>query len=100
MQDWPYLNTRDFKENWRRVGGGASGSKVCMECGIPIITIGITGLCERLGRDEGFEDPLRSCLQGGRVTLVLGLPQQEGYPSTHTFLLFLRDVFTRQIGLL
>ena len=28
---------------------------------------------------------LRPCLQGGRVTLVLGLPQQEGYPGTHTF---------------
>ena len=47
-----------------------------------------------------IEDPLRSCLEGGRVSLVLELPQQEGYPSAHTFLLFLGDVFTRQIGLL
>lgn len=41
-------------------GGGwgyASGLKVYMECGIPIIIIGITGLRERLGRDEGFEAP-------------------------------------------
>lgn len=33
-------------------------------------------------------------------TLSLGLPQPEGYSSTRTFLLFLRDVFPRQIGLL
>ena len=52
------------------------------------------------GLKHPIKDPLRSCLQGGRVTLVLGLPQQEGYPSTRTFLVFLRDVFTRQIGLL
>ena len=26
--------------------------------------------------------------RGGGVTLVLGLPQQEGYPSTRTFFLF------------
>ena len=62
MQDLPYLNTtfRDFKGNWRGVGGGggyALGLKVCMECGIPIIIIGITGLRELLGRDEGFEAP-------------------------------------------
>ena len=42
MQDLPYLNTRfrDFKGNWRGVGGGggyALGLKVCMECDIPII---------------------------------------------------------------
>ena len=43
---------------------------------------------------------LRPRLQGGRVTLLLGLPQQEGYPSTHTFFRFLHDVFTRQVGLL
>ena len=60
MQDLPSLNTGDFKENWQGVGGSggcASGSKVCMECGILIITIGITGLRERLGGDEGFEEP-------------------------------------------
>ena len=60
MQDLPYLNTRfrDFKGNWRGVGGGyALGLKVCRECGIPIIIIEITGLRERLGRDEGFEAP-------------------------------------------
>ena len=43
--------------------------------------------------------PLRPCLQGGRVTLVLGLHLQEGYYSTRTFRIFLRDVFTRQEGL-
>jgi len=44
--------------------------------------------------------PLRPCLQGGRVSLLLGLPQQEGYPSTPTFLLFFFiDVFTSQVGL-
>ena len=42
---------------------------------------------------------LRPCLQGGRVTLMLGLLQQEGYPSTRTFLLVLHDVYTRQVGL-
>ena len=42
---------------------------------------------------------LRPCLQGGRVTLVLGLLQQEGYPSTCTFLLVLHDMYTRQVGL-
>ena len=31
---------------------------------------------------------LRPCLQGGRATLVLGLPWQEGYPSSCIFLLF------------
>ena len=33
---------------------------------------------------------VRPCLQGGRVTLVLGA-KQEGYPSTRIFLLFLQD---------
>ena len=41
---------------------------------------------------------IRSCLQAGRVTLVLGLPWQEGYPGTHTFLLIFNDAFTRQLG--
>ena len=36
---------------------------------------------------------LRPCLQGGRVTLVLGLP------STYTFRLFLHDISTRKVGL-
>ena len=42
---------------------------------------------------------LRPCLQGERITLVLGLPYQEGYPSSRIFLLFSHDVFTRQVGL-
>ena len=41
---------------------------------------------------------VKPCLQGGRVILVLGLPKQEGYPSTRIFLIFLHDVFTRQVG--
>ena len=68
-------------------GGGwgyASGLKVYMECGIPIIIIGITGLRERLGRDEGFEAPYsgppkvlfrgRKGIPGSRVTPARGLP--------------------------
>ena len=46
-----------------------------------------------------YENTLALSVQGGRVTVVLGLPQQEGYPSTRTFLLFLQDVYTRQVGL-
>lgn len=58
MQDLPYLNTRfRILKEIGGGGGGASGLKVCMECGIPIIIIGITGLRERLGWDEGFEAP-------------------------------------------
>ena len=39
-------------------GGCVSGWKVCIEMRHPdYITIGITGLRERLGRDEGFEEP-------------------------------------------
>ena len=33
---------------------------------------------------------------GGRVTLMLRLPLQEGYRSTRILLLFSHDVFTRQ----
>ena len=41
---------------------------------------------------------IRSCIQAGRVTLVLGLPWQEGYPGTRTFLLIFDDaLFTRQL---
>ena len=42
---------------------------------------------------------IRPCLQGGRVTLVLGLPLQEGYPSTSMFLPFSHHAFTRQVGI-
>ena len=38
---------------------------------------------------------IRTCLQAGRVTLVLGLPYQEGYPGTRIFLLIFNDAFTR-----
>ena len=41
---------------------------------------------------------IRSCLQACRVTLALGLPWQEGYPGTRTFLLIFNDSFTRQLG--
>ena len=37
-----------------------------------------------------MKSAVRPCLQGGRVTLVLGLPKQEDYPSTRVFLLFLQ----------
>ena len=37
--------------------GGVSGLKVCQGGEIPIITLGITGLHETLGRDYGIEEP-------------------------------------------
>ena len=54
-------------------------------------------ICEIMETDTRYA--VRPCLQEGRVTLVLGLHLQEGHHSTSTFLLFLRDVFTRQVGL-
>jgi len=48
---------------------------------------------------------LRPCLQGGRETLVcretlvLGLPEQEGYPGNLTSSFFSIDVFIGQVGL-
>ena len=41
----------------------------------------------------------RACLQGERVTQASGLPEQAGYPTTHTFPLFFFVVLTRQPGL-
>ena len=52
-----------------------------------------------LNRKKKGDKELKPCLQGGRVTLVLGLLHQKGYRSNHTFLLFFIDVFTRQLGL-
>ena len=36
---------------------------------------------------KNFLIQFRPCLEAGRVILVLGLPRQEGYPGTCTFLL-------------
>ena len=90
MQDLPYLNTRfrDFKGNWRGVGGGRGCFGIESMHGMRHpdynrnVWVGMRGL------KHPIEDPVRSCLQGGRVSLVLGLPKQEGDPSTRTFLLF------------
>ena len=40
-------------------GGGDLGFKVSTGCGMPKISIGITGLKKTIGvRDEGIEDPI------------------------------------------
>ena len=52
---FPYLTLgiRDLKAKSGRV----SGLKVCLGGGMPIITLGITGLHEILSRDYGIEEP-------------------------------------------
>ena len=47
------LGIRDLKAK----SGRDSRLKVCAECGMPQITIGITGLHEILGWDYGSEEP-------------------------------------------
>ena len=48
-------------------------------------------ICEIMETDTRYA--VRPCLQGGSITLVLGLHLQEGHYSTSTFLLF----FTRRV---
>ena len=45
---------RDFNAKWRQ----DSGLSVCMECEMPKITIGITGLRENLSRDVVIGEPV------------------------------------------
>ena len=54
------LGIRDLKAK----SGRDSRLKVCAGCGMPQITIGITGLHEILGRDYGSEEPC----QGPRLS--------------------------------
>ena len=54
VRDFPSLKLgiQDFKEN----SGARSRLKVCAGGGIPKITLGITGLHENSGRDDGIEE--------------------------------------------
>ena len=55
LRDLPYLKggIRIFNEKWEP----DSGLNVCMECGIPKITIEIMELPENLDRYDGIREP-------------------------------------------
>lgn len=68
MRDLPYLKggIRNFNEKWEQ----DSRLNVCMECGMPKITIEIMELRENLDRYDGIREPYWRPLVLNKLTLA------------------------------